>query len=85
MNIRRFTKCTFLLAIVALISALSACDQFQELLVPPQMETEGITVGVVLPLSGDYAATYGEPMLNGFELARQEINNSQAKRSTNQI
>ena len=78
MNITRFTKCTFLLAIVALISALSACDQFQELLVPPQMETEGITVGVVLPLSGDYASTYGEPMLNGFELARQEINNSQA-------
>ena len=34
MNIRKFTKFASVLAIVALIVGLSACDQIQQLLVP---------------------------------------------------
>ena len=74
-SISRFT---FVLAFVMLLIGLFACDQLEQIFPPPQTEPDVITVGVVLPLSGDYAATYGEPMLNGFELARQEINSSEA-------
>ncbi len=35
MKISRFTKFTFLLAIVSLIAGLSACDQIQQILPPP--------------------------------------------------
>ena len=33
-------------------------------------------IGLVLPLTGEYAAPYGFSMLRGFELAREQINNS---------
>ena len=35
-----------------------------------------IPIGVVVALTGQYAVPLGLPMLDGFELARQEINNS---------
>ena len=35
-----------------------------------------ITIGVVLPLTGALATPYGLPIQRGFELAREEINNS---------
>ena len=75
MNISRFTKFTFLLAIVALMAGLSACDQLHQLFPPP--ETEGldeIIIGVDLPLTGSAADPYGFPMQRGFELAREELN-----------
>ena len=81
MNIRRITTFTFVLAIVLLIVGLAACDQIQQLLVPapPQMEdlSEEIPVGVVLSITGRFASTFGRPMGTGFELALEEINNSQ--------
>ena len=80
MDIRRFTTFAFVLTIVALIVGFSACDQIQQLLLPstPQMEfLHGeIPIGVVLPLTGALAVPYGLPMQRGFELAREEINNS---------
>ena len=80
MNAGRFTKFAFVLAIVALIAGLSACDQIQQLLVPapPDMEdvSAEIPIGVVVALTGRFADEIGMPMLNGFELARAEINNS---------
>ena len=80
MNVGRFTKVAFVLAIVALITGLSACDQIQQLLVPapPDMEdvSAEIPIGVVVALTGRFADAVGIPMLNGFELARAEINNS---------
>lgn len=80
MNISRFTKFAFVLAVVALIAGLSACDQIGQLLVPapPQMEGlhEEIPIGVVLSLTGRLAAISLQ-MSQGFELAREEINNSQ--------
>ena len=80
MNVGRFTKVAFVLAIVALITGLSACDQIGQLLVPapPEMEdmSAEIPIGVVVALTGRFADEIGIPMQNGFELARAEINNS---------
>ena len=76
MNIGRCIKLTFLLAIVALVAGLSACDQLQQLFPPP--ETEGlpdeILVGVVVDETGANSTGYGIPMRKGFELARDHIN-----------
>ena len=78
MNIGRFTTFAFVLAVVALIVGLSACDQIGQLLVPapPDMEEPSgdIIIGVDLPLTGSAADPYGFPMQHGFELAREELN-----------
>ena len=84
MNIGRFTQFTLVLAIVALIVGLSACDQVQQVLFPPQPEmppemppeTVEIPIGVVVAQTGPFAAAYGLPMLDGFRLASEHINNS---------
>ena len=81
MNIKRTTTFVFVLAIAALITAFSACDQIQQLLLPttPQMEdlSGEIPIGVVLSITGRFAASFGKPIGQGFELALEEINNSQ--------
>ena len=82
MNASRVTKFAFLLAVATLVVGLSACDQLVSILtsgdMPEPSEMEGgVTVGVVAPLSGQYASSYGQPILQGFELARNEINSSQ--------
>ena len=80
MNTRRFTIFALLLVIVALIAGFSACDQIGQLLVPAPPEMEGLSgeipIGVVIALTGRFADEVGIPMLNGFELARYEINHS---------
>ena len=80
MNIGRFTQFAFVLAIVALIVGLSACDQIQQVLLPPQPEMPPemveIPIGVVVDETGANATGYGIPMRKGFELARDHINNS---------
>ena len=81
MNIKRTTTFVFVLAIAALITAFSACDQIQQLLLPttPQMEdlSGEIPIGVVLSITGRFASSFGKPIGQGFELALEEINNSQ--------
>ena len=80
MNVGRFTKFVFVLAIISLIAGLSACDQIGQLLVPAPPQMDGLSgeipIGVVVALTGRFAAEIGIPMHNGFELARAEINNS---------
>ena len=80
MNTVRFTRFVFVLATFALIVGLSACDQIQGLLlpVPPQMEglSGEISIGLVYPATGRLASV-GLEMRNGFELALEEVNNSQ--------
>ena len=80
MNIRRFTKFVSVLAIVALIVGLSACDQIGQLLLPatPQMEGPSgeISIGLVYPITGRLGSV-GMEMGSGFELALEEINSSQ--------
>ena len=79
MKISRFTKFASVLAIVALIVGLSACDQIGQLLVPaptpPETEVPGdIIIGVSLPLDDVNGPLYGLPMKRGFELAQAELN-----------
>ena len=84
MTIRRFTRFAFVLAIVALLAGLSACEQIQQILQPtPQMEglSGEISIGVVLPQTGNLGPGDFGPgalvMENGFNMALEEINNSQ--------
>ena len=81
MKIGRITVFTFVLTIVLLIVGLSACDQIGQLLVPAPPDIEDVSVeipiGVVLPVTGRLASTFGVPIEQGFELALEEINNSQ--------
>lgn len=86
MKIGRFTQFAFVLAIVALIVGLSACDQIQQVLfppepekppeMPPEMVAPEIPIGVVVAQTGPFAAAYGLPMLDGFRLASEHINSS---------
>lgn len=81
MKIGRITIFAFTLAILFLIVGFSACDQIGQLLVPAPPDTEDVSVeipiGVILPITGRLAATFGVPIGTGFELALEEINNSQ--------
>ena len=80
MNIRWFARFVFALAIVTLIVGFSACDRIQQLLLPATPQMEGvsgeISIGLVYPATGRLAPV-GMEMGNGFELALEEINNSQ--------
>ena len=81
MNIRRIITFTFVLAVALVIVGLSACDQIGHLLLPatPQMEelSEEIPIGVVLSITGRFPSTFGRSIGNAFELALEDINNSQ--------
>ena len=74
MNIRRFATFAFVLTITSLMMGFSTYAQMTH-----QMKglSGEISIGVVLPLTGALAAPYGLPMQRGFELAREEINNSE--------
>ncbi len=80
MNISKVAKFAFVLTIVALIVGVSACDQVQQLLVPapPSMEDRSreIPIGLVYPVTGRLA-DFALPIQRGFELALEEVNNSQ--------
>ena len=85
MNTLRFTQFVIILAIIALITGLSACDQIGQLLIPAPPQMEGVSgeipIGVVYPASGRLASV-GMEMHSGFELALEEINNSQLSNTT---
>jgi len=64
------------LAIVTLIVGLSACDQVGQLLIPAPPQMEGISIGLVYPITGRLGSV-GMEMESGFELALEEINSAQ--------
>ena len=82
MNIRRIITFAFVLAIVALTVGLSGCERIAPMMpdaeMPdaemPQMMAEGISIGVAVALTGEYAEPYGIPMKRGLDLAREDIN-----------
>lgn len=80
LNIRRFTKFVSVFVIVVLIAGLSACDQIGQLLIPTTLQMEEpsrkIAIGLVYPATGRLASV-GIEMGSGFELALEEIKNSQ--------
>ena len=77
MNIRRIITFAFILAVVGLTVGLSGCDRIASIVsddqMPPTMD-EGITIGVALAQTGEFAEPYGIPMRQGLELAQEEIN-----------
>ena len=84
MNVRRIVTFAFIFAIVGLAIGLSSCQRMTSMAPDaetppmeeemPSMTTEGITIGVAVALTGGNAGSYGLPMRNGLELAREEIN-----------
>ena len=81
MKIKTIIASTFVLAIVALTIGFSGCNRTVPMLPDdekPQMMAEGLPIGVVVALTGQYAQPYGFPMQRGFELAREEINKHDA-------
>ena len=84
----RITRITFVLAIVVLIAGLSACDDLVSILSVGDSSDPlfgELPIGIVLPLSGEYVDGPNDPvmlaMLNGFDLALNEINNKQIGRA----
>ena len=79
MNISQFTKFASVLTIVTLIVGLSVYNPIGQLLVAPaeaeDVERE-IPIGVVIAQTGPFASPYGLSMLDGFELARKQMNSS---------
>ena len=80
MNISRVAKFAFVLTIVTLIVGVSACDQIGQLLLPAPPDREDVSVeipiGLVYPATGRLA-DFALPIRRGFELALEEVNNSQ--------
>ena len=81
MDIKKFTLFAFLFATVGLIVGFSACDRVSKIVQPAtsQMteDSEDISIGVVLPLTGRLSDSFGTPISQGFELALDEINAAQ--------
>ena len=81
MNTQKFTLLAFLFAIVVLIVGFSACDRVSQIVQPTTLQmtevSADISIGVVLPLTGRLAASFGIPISHGFELALNEINTAQ--------
>ncbi|RKU08814.1 hypothetical protein C6503_22125 [Candidatus Poribacteria bacterium] len=79
MILRKIATFAFIFAIVGLVIGLSGCERIppppvmDDTEMPPTM-AEGITIGVALALTGEYAEPYGIPMQEGLELAREELN-----------
>ena len=75
------------MSIFVLIMGLSACDQLLQFLSDDQMTgadvpqftdlSGDISVGVVLPLSGRLASSFGAPMDRGLQMALDETNRGQ--------
>ena len=87
MKVGRFTIFRLLSFFVALIVGLCACDQTGQLLLPGTFETEApadeIPVGVVLSVTGRFAASSGVSIAHGLGLALEETSRSQ--RNSRQI
>ncbi len=79
MNIKRIITSTFVLTVAALVVVFSGCQRVDPMMpnseMPQMAIDEEIPIGVVVALTGRHAEPYGFPMLRGFELAQEEINN----------
>lgn len=75
------TSVLLVLPIIAFIISFSSCENVSNIIEYSKTQVEDtdneITIGVVLPMTGRLASTFGEPIHQGLELARNEINNSQ--------
>ena len=78
----RFTTIASVALVMGFILGVCACDVLINVFNTPDDEIDilyepiPMDIGLVVPLTGEYAAPYGFSMQRGFELAREEINNS---------
>ncbi len=81
MTIRNFTIFKSVLVITAIFVFLCGCERVPQVLeptTPPVKDSsEQISIGLVLPLTGRHAASFGEPMLRALQIALREIKYSQ--------
>ena len=84
----RITRIALVLAITVLIAGFLACDELASILSVDESSdypSRELSIGIVLPMSGEYVDGLNDPvmlaMLNGFDLALNEINNTQIGRS----
>ena len=81
MNIRKAISFMSLFGAIVLIVGLFACERTSQMMQPTTPEVTApsgeISIGVVLPLTGPEASSFGPPVLQGLELALEEINNAQ--------
>ena len=79
----RITQFILATAVISLMTGLCGCDIVADILtMPDEGKDDGsdidspfsIDIGLVVPLTGEYAAPYGMSMERGFNLARDEIN-----------
>ncbi len=73
------TQFVFATAVIGLVAGLCGCDIVAELLTQTDDGSDieapaRIDIGLIAPLTGEYAAPYGLSMERGFNLARDEIN-----------
>ena len=79
MRKKRITTFVYMLAIVTLAVGFFNCTKVISIKSDDednQMMNEDVPIGVVVALTGQHAEAYGFAMQRGFELAREEINNS---------
>ena len=85
MKIRTTTIFVVLTVFVVMLS-FSSCDNVSNIIELSKSQEddsgEQLTIGVVLPLSGRYISTFGEPVQNGLDLALNEINAGQLAGTT---
>ena len=83
MILRKIATFAFIFAIVGLVIGLSGCERIASIIpddeMPPMDEemppmAEGITIGVAVAETGEFAEPYGIPMRRGLDLAQEEIN-----------
>ncbi|RKU31329.1 hypothetical protein C6497_02225 [Candidatus Poribacteria bacterium] len=70
------TKSNFVYIVVFCFSIFSilGCERIQQVIEPIEIEREEISIGLVLPLTGRLGSTFGEPIYNALQLAKDEIN-----------
>ena len=85
MKIRTTTIFVVLTVFIVMLS-FSSCDNVSNIIELSKSQeddsSEQLTIGVVLPLSGRYISTFGEPVKNGLDLALNEINAGQLAGTT---
>ena len=77
MNIKKFAKFAFVLAIVALAVGLSGCEKMLTMMPDDDMSqvpSEEVSIGIAVALTGEHAEPHGLPMKRGLELAKEELN-----------
>ncbi|RKU38769.1 hypothetical protein C6496_04495 [Candidatus Poribacteria bacterium] len=78
MKLKSIGTFAFVFVIIALTVGLFSCDRVVSIVSDDEVtriRNGDVSIGVVVALTGRHAEPYGLPMLRGFELAQEEINN----------